>query len=113
MHLLITEVLTAQAAENEEVFAKLLPLSRIVLLQVHKGRVAKDRIWTFLHAEALKSREKAAQVQHILQDMSLSAVERDRSRAVLALRDIETAFPDLAGASAPMRLVAPERRIAS
>jgi cellulose synthase operon protein C len=113
MHLLITEVLTAQAAEDEAVFAKLLPLSRIILLQVHKGRVAKDRIWTFLHSEGTKSRQKAEQIAPLLIDLSLSAVERDRSRAILALRDLETAHPGLAGASSPLRFVSPERRIAS
>jgi hypothetical protein len=112
MHLLITEVLTAQAAEDEAVFAKLLPLSRIILLQVHKGRVAKDRIWTFLHIQGTNSRQKAEQIAPLLTDLSLSAVERDRSRAILALRDLEAAHPGLV-ASSPLRFVSPERRIAS
>lgn len=108
MHLLISEVLTAEAARDETVFAKLLPLSRIVLLQVHKGRVAKDRIGKFLHEEALRSPERAAAIAPIFTDLSLSAMERDRTRAVMALRDIENAWPGLLGQSAmsPMKPVA-------
>jgi hypothetical protein len=108
MHLLISEVLTAEAARDEIVFAKLLPLSRIVLMQVHKGRVAKDRIGKFLHSEALRSADRAAAIAPIFTDLSLSALERDRTRAVMALRDIENAWPGLLGQSAtpPMKPVA-------
>ncbi len=99
MHLLISEVLTEDAAKDDAVFAKLLPLSRIVLLQIHKGRVAKDRIGSFLHAQALKSRDRAEAITPLFIDISLSAIERDRTRAVLALRDIENAFPGLTAAA--------------
>ena len=109
MHLLITEVLTAEAAQDDAVFGKLLPLARIVLMQVHKGRVAKDRIGAFLHAEALKNRERAARIVPLFTDLSLSAIERDRTRAVLALRDIGEAFPDLAAALPVQRIALRER----
>jgi hypothetical protein len=102
MHLLISEVLTEDAARDETVFAKLLPLSRIILLQIHKGRVAKDRIGSFLHAQALKSRDRAEALAPLFIDISLSAIERDRTRAILALRDIENAFPGLI-AAAPLK----------
>jgi hypothetical protein len=111
MHLLITEVLTAAAVADNAVFMKLLPLSRIVLLQVHKGRIAKDRITAFLHAEALASAERAAAIAPIFTDLSLSVVERDRAAAVIALRDIGAAFPALAQGS-PLRRLSPERRAA-
>jgi hypothetical protein len=87
------------------VFAKLLPLSRIIMLQVHQGRVAKDRIGGFLHAEALKNQERAEAVVPLFVDLSLSAIERDRTRALTALRDIENAYPGLAAMS-PLRRVA-------
>jgi cellulose synthase operon protein C len=104
MHLLISEVLTEDAANDETVFAKLLPLSRIILLQIQKGRVAKDRIGSFLHAQALKSRDRAAAIAPLFIDISLSAIERDRTRAVLVLRDIENAYPGLI-AAAPLKCV--------
>ena len=97
MHLLITEVLTSEAAQNGEVFDKLLPFARIVLMQVNKGRAVKDRMIAFLHAEALKNRERADRIAPLFASLSLSAIERDRTRAVLALRDIGEAFPGLAG----------------
>lgn len=105
MHLMISEVLTADAAQDDTVFAKLLPLSRIIMLQVHQGRVAKDRISQFLHAEALRTRERAEAVAPLFVDLSLSAIERDRTRALTALRDIESAFPGLAAAS-PLKRIA-------
>lgn len=111
MHLLITEVLTAAAAADDAVFAKVLPLSRIVLLCVHQGRVAKDRITAFLRVEALKSAERAAAIAPIFTDLSLSIVERDRAAAVMALRDIGIAYPALAEGS-PLKRVAVERRLA-
>jgi hypothetical protein len=104
MHLLITEILTADAARDETLFAKLLPLARIMLLQVHKGRVAKDRIGDFLHKQALISRERAAAIAPVFTDLSLSVLERDRTRAVAALRDIEAAFPGVVAAS-PLKSV--------
>jgi hypothetical protein len=112
MHLLITEVLTAEAAREEAVFAKLLPLARIVLFQVHKGRVAKDRVAAFLRAEAVRDHDRAARIVPVFTDLSLSALEKDRTAAVLALRDIARAFPDLAG-GLPLKPVAVERRAAS
>src|SRR5262249_30800943 len=99
MHLLISEVLTEDAAKDETVFAKLLPLSRIILLQIHIGRLAKDRIGSFLHAQALKNRDRAEAITPLFIDISLSAIERDRTRAVLALRDIANAFPGLIAAA--------------
>jgi hypothetical protein len=110
MHLLITEVLTAASVADDAIFTKLLPLSRIVLLRVHQGRVAKDRVAGFLHAEALKSESRAAAILPIFTDLSLSIVERDRTAAVTALRDIGAAYPALA-ASSPLKRIEPERRL--
>ena len=112
MHLLITEVLTSDAAHDDAVFDKLLPLARIILFQVHKGRVAKDRMSAFLHAEALRNHDRAARIAPLFTDLSLSALEKDRTAAVLALRDIGRKYPDLASAS-PLKPVAVERRAAS
>jgi hypothetical protein len=110
MHLLITEVLTSEAAQNSEVFGKLLPLARIVFMQVNKGRAAKDRLGAFLHAESLKNRERAERIAPLFASLSLSAIERDRTRAVLALRDIGQAFPDLPGL--PLQQIAVAERTA-
>lgn len=88
MHLLVTELLTADSVASEDAFEKLLPLARIIMLQVHQGRVAKDRISAFLLAEALRDRNRAERIAPLFSDLSLAGVARDRSAAILALRDI-------------------------
>jgi cellulose synthase operon protein C len=95
MHLLITELLTADGVGDADAFARLVSFARIVMLQIHKGRAAKDRMAAFLHAEALASRERAQLIAPLFADLSLSPVERDRAPAILALRDIARAHSDL------------------
>ena len=95
MHLLVTELLTERSLAGEAAFARLIPLARIVMLQVLKGRVAKDRMVAFLRAQALGSRARAAMLLPLFTDLSLSGTARDRSAAILALRDIAEAHPDL------------------
>ncbi|GLS42352.1 hypothetical protein [Methylobacterium brachythecii] len=100
MHLLVSEMLIGQA-QSEAAFGKLMPLARIVMLQVLKGRVAKDRVAAFLKAEALRDRARAEAVLPLFSDLTLSGTERDRTQAVLTLRDITLAHPGLA-ASLPI-----------
>ena len=95
MHLLVTEMLTEDAAASEEAFDKLLPLARIVMLQVHKGRIAKDRVTAFLLKEALRDRLRAEKIAPLFSDLSISGIARDRAAAILALRDIGAAHPDV------------------
>ena len=113
MHLLVTELLIGQA-QSDEAFAKLVPLARIVMLQVLKGRVAKDRMAAFLKAEALRDPARAEAVLPLLSDLTLSGTERDRAQAVLSLRDIMQAHPGLAAtASLPIARRPAESRPAS
>jgi len=95
MHLLITELLTERALASEDAFARLIPLARIVMLQVLKGRVAKDRMAAFLRGQALGDRARAQTLLPLFADLSLSGTARDRAAAILALRDIADAYPDL------------------
>ncbi|MBM7851019.1 hypothetical protein JOD31_001244 [Methylopila capsulata] len=107
MHLLATELLTEEAAASDDAFERLLPLARVVMLQVHKGRVAKDRITTFLRAEALRDEARAGRIAPLFADLSISGVARDRAAAILALRDIGEAHPTVA--TPLVRRAAPER----
>lgn len=107
MHLLVTELLTEQAVASEEAFARLIPLARVVMLQVLKGRVAKDRMAAFLRAQALKSRERAERLLPLLADLSLSGTARDRAAAILTLRDIAQTHP---GLDTPLARRPPETR---
>jgi cellulose synthase operon protein C len=96
MHLLLTELLTEQAVASEAAFVRLIPLARIVMLQVLRGRVAKDRMAAFLRAEALRSRARAEALLPLFADLTLSGTARDRSAAILTLRDVAEAHPGLA-----------------
>lgn len=107
MHLLVTELLTEQAVASEDAFARLIPLARIVMLQVLKGRVAKDRMAAFLRTQALRSRERAERLLPLFSDLSLSGTARDRAAAILTLRDIAQAHP---GLDTPLARRAPETR---
>jgi cellulose synthase operon protein C len=95
MHMLATELLTTESVASEDAFAKLLSFARIVMLQIHKGRTAKERMAAFLRAEALANRERAERIAPLFVDLSLSAVERDRAQAILILRDIAETHPGL------------------
>ncbi|KQT59678.1 hypothetical protein ASG52_20025 [Methylobacterium sp. Leaf456] len=107
MHLLVTEMLTEQAVASEDAFARLIPLARIVMLQVLKGRVAKDRMAAFLRAQALGHRERAERLLPLFSDLSLSGTARDRAAAILTLRDIADTHP---GLDTPLARRAPETR---
>jgi hypothetical protein len=96
MHLLVTELLTEGVAENDEAFDRLMPLARIVMLQVHKGRIAKDRMAAFLHREALRDAARAGRIAALFADLTLSGTARDRSQAIVALRDITEKHPAIA-----------------
>ncbi len=108
-HLLITEVLTQNAVANDESFAKLLPLARIVLMQIAKGRVAKNRMLHILREEALARPDRAPAIAALLADLTLSASEKDRAPAILALRDIQKAHP---GTITPLLAAEPVRKSA-
>ncbi|SFH07785.1 hypothetical protein [Methylobacterium gossipiicola] len=95
MHLLITELLTERSLADEDAFDRLIPLARIVMLQVLKGRVAKDRMTAFLRTQALGDRARAQTLLALFADLSLSGTARDRAAAILTLRDIADAHPDL------------------
>lgn len=96
MHLLVTELLTEDAAASAATFEKLMPLARIVMLQVRKGRVAKDRMAGFLKQEALRDGERARAIAPLFTDLTLSGEQRDRTQAILALRDIADRHPGIA-----------------
>ncbi|MGJ4886738.1 hypothetical protein ACQR1Y_01005 [Bradyrhizobium sp. HKCCYLRH3099] len=94
-HLFVTELLTGAALSDPAVFAKFMTQARIILMQINRGRVAKDRIFTALRHEALAHRERAAEIAQLLHDFTLSVTLRDKAPALLILRDIARAWPDL------------------
>lgn len=95
-HLFVTEMITGESLADAAIFAKFLTQARIILMQINRGRIAKDRIFTALRNEALAHRDRAAAIAQLLHDFTLSVTLRDKTPALIILRDIAHAWPDLA-----------------
>lgn len=94
-HLFVTELITGDSLADAAIFAKFLTQARIILMQINRGRIAKDRIFTALRNEALAHRDRAAAIAQLLHDFTLSVTLRDKAPALIILRDIAHAWPDL------------------
>jgi hypothetical protein len=94
-HLFVTELISAESLSDTAIFAKFMTQARIILMQINRGRIAKDRIFTALRNEALAHRDRAAVIAQLLHDFTLSVTLRDKAPALLILRDIAHAWPDL------------------
>ena len=94
-HLFVTELITGDTLADAAIFAKFLTQARIILMQINRGRVAKDRIFTALRNEALAHRDRAVDIAQLLHDFTLSVTLRDKAPALMILRDIARAWPDL------------------
>jgi cellulose synthase operon protein C len=105
-HLFVTELLTSEALEQPALFEKFLVQARIILFQINRGRIAKDRVMAALGREAVRDHDRARSVGGLLHDLTLSAVGKDRAPALLILRDIAQAWPDI-GLPAGMALARP------
>jgi cellulose synthase operon protein C len=94
-HLFVTELITGDSLADAAIFTKFLIQARIILMQINRGRIAKDRIFTALRNEALAHRDRAAAITPLLHDFTLSVTLRDKAPALMILRDIALAWPDL------------------
>lgn len=104
-HLFVTELITGQSLANPTLFATFLTQARIILMQINRGRIAKDRVFAALRREALESHERAQAIWRLLHDLTLSAVAKDRAPALAILTEIARRWPDIALpiAQAPIR----------
>lgn len=94
-HLFVTELITDQVLADPGVFDKFLIQARIILMQINRGRIAKDRVFAALRREALARQDRAVAIWRLLHDLTLSAIARDKAPALLILRDIAHAWPDI------------------
>jgi hypothetical protein len=94
-HLFVTELLTGSSLADAAIFAKFLTQARIILMQINRGRIAKDRKFMALRNEALANKDRAADIAQLLHDFTLSVTLRDKAPALIILRDIARAWPDL------------------
>jgi predicted DNA-binding WGR domain protein len=95
MQLFATNYLERYATDRPDRLIELQPYFISVLGQVNRNRVAKQRIFQFLAAEATKGIGTAQIVTKILMRQSLSIALRDKSQAIEILLAIRKAYPDI------------------
>jgi predicted DNA-binding WGR domain protein len=68
---------------------------RCVLMQVNKGRIAKDRVLEFLEKEALSSKETAFWVVPLFNDLVATSAVQDKERFIQILQKLKTKYDNL------------------
>lgn len=92
---LVTHYLTQYAGGRKEVISQLDYYFRSVLTRVNKARVAKNRIYRFLHQEALKDIAIAEIIVPILDDISAQSTVQDKATCIHLLSEIKAKYPQL------------------
>lgn len=95
MQLFATNYLERFAADDLERLQTLEFYFRSVLTRVNKARVAKDRIFSFLEKEALKSEPTAAWITLIFNDMLATNAIQDKARCIEILQKLKAKYPHL------------------
>ncbi|WP_310481347.1 WGR domain-containing protein [Chamaesiphon sp. VAR_48_metabat_403] len=95
MQLFASQYLESYAAGNLERFQELMPYFTRVLAQVNRARVAKQRIFTFLNSEAVKTEAAAKLVIEVLTRQSASIAICEKARALETLLKIHQLYPQL------------------
>lgn len=91
----VSSYLAAYTKDQPELLRELTFYFRSVLTRVNKGRVAKDRIFDFLHEESLKNIETAIWAVGILDDVSAQSTIQDKAACIAILTKIKTHYPEL------------------
>nr|MCU0394115.1 hypothetical protein [Thermoflexibacter sp.] len=92
MQLFATNYLERFASDDLERLQTLDFYFRSVLTRVNKARVAKDRIFSFLEREALKSEPTAAWVTTIFNDMLATSAIQDKARCIEILHQLKVKY---------------------
>ncbi len=108
LQLFATGYLEDYAQDSPERLRELTPYFLRVLSGVNRGRIAKARIFAFLHREALKSEAAAHCVAAILTRQSLTIAIGNKAAAIEAMIAIRQIYPDV---SLPIQPIAPAHRI--
>jgi hypothetical protein len=95
MQLFASQYLEEYAAGNPARLAELAPYFGRVLAQVNRARVAKERIFDFLSAEAMKSSTAARLVVEVLTRQSVSIAVGEKARSIETLLQIHHRYPEL------------------
>lgn len=95
MQLFATNYLENYAGNNPERLRELMPYFVTVLCQVNRGRVAKQRVFAFLEAEAQKNEEAARIVAEILTRQSVTMAICDKATAIQTMLRIHQTYPQI------------------
>lgn len=95
VQLFATNYLERFAAGKPELIQRLQPFFCTVLSQVNKGRTAKDRVFAFLHSQAMQHYPVAQIALPLLHRISATAAVEDRAVCVEQLRDLKQKYPNL------------------
>ncbi len=95
MQLFATNYLENYAGNNPERLRELMPYFVTVLCQVNRGRIAKQRVFAFLEAEAQKSEEAARIVAEILTRQSVTMAIGDKATAIQTMLRIHQTYPQI------------------
>ncbi len=95
MQLFAMNYLENYAVGNPDRLRELTPFFISVLCRVNRGRVAKQRVFAFLNAEAQKSEESARIVAEILTRQSVTMAIGDKATAIQMMLKIHQTYPEL------------------
>ncbi len=87
--------LETHATGQPEVIEQLEPFFKTLLSQISRGRVAKDRVFTFLASESAKNESTAQLVIPLLERLMLTIAIGDRARCLQILNDLRRRYPHL------------------
>ncbi|HXG66470.1 MAG TPA: hypothetical protein VNO70_15330, partial [Blastocatellia bacterium] len=95
LQLFVTNYLERYAADSSERLKELAPYFVSVLSRVNRARVAKDRIFAFMLAEAMKGEAAARIVAGILTRQSVTIAIGDKAATIEAMLKIRRAYPQI------------------
>ncbi|NES81232.1 MAG: WGR domain-containing protein [Moorea sp. SIO2B7] len=95
MQLFATNYLEHYAVDNSERLRELTPYFISVLSTVNRGRIAKQRVFTFLEAEAQKSEAAAQVVAEIITKQSMTIAIGDKATAIQTMLKIRQQYPQI------------------
>lgn len=95
MQLFATNYLESYAVDKPDRLQQLKPYFIAILCSVNRGRVAKQRIFAFLEAEALKSEVAAKVVAEIMTRQSATIAIGDKAAAIGTMVKIHKRYPHI------------------
>jgi hypothetical protein len=96
LQLLVSGMLEHHVAGNLDRLRALVPYLIVVLSQVNRGRVAKQRVLGLLRREASRSAEAAALIAPILDRQSATSAVTQKHPLIATMVDVRVAFPEIA-----------------